>query len=121
MYFFATLTSLPVLIGCVVGLILVRQRRGSLPQRTVTLASLGLAVTLLATVLGMVWQLAIVWLYQLDRSLFTVASTAQWVLTAGLSTAGLGLLVAAVLSRGTPQHPWAAADPYRFPQPPVNQ
>ncbi|MFI5842898.1 hypothetical protein ACIA8K_24640 [Catenuloplanes sp. NPDC051500] len=113
MYFFAAVTSLPMLIACVAGLVLVRARARALPPRTTRLATAGLAALLASTVASMGWQVALPFLIRKDMSLYTMAAGVQWVLTAGLAVAGLGLLIAAVLTRSAP-----AAGPYPAPQPP---
>ncbi|GAB7043582.1 MULTISPECIES: hypothetical protein [Catenuloplanes] len=117
MYFFATVTSLPTLIAGVVGLVLVRTRAGSLPPRTTRFATVGLTLTLVSTVLGTIWQIVTPMVIQAaGTSLFGIYSFGQWIVTGGLSVAGLALLIAAVLARATPRNPWEAADP--GPRPP---
>ncbi|GAB7050358.1 hypothetical protein JCM9534A_54840 [Catenuloplanes indicus JCM 9534] len=102
------------------GLVLVRTRAGSLPPRTARFATIGLALLLASTVLGMFWQIATPMVIEATgTSLFGVYSFAQWIVTGGLSVAGLALLIAAVLARATPRNPWEAADP--GPRPPFIQ
>ncbi|MDP9797429.1 protein-S-isoprenylcysteine O-methyltransferase Ste14 [Catenuloplanes nepalensis] len=120
MFFFAAVTSLPMLIAAVAGLALVRARARSLPARSARFATIGLALVLASTVLGMIWQIATPGVLEaVGTSLFGLYSFGQWIVTGGLSVAGLALLIAAVLARATPRNPWEAVD--QGPRPPFIQ
>ncbi|WP_033340158.1 hypothetical protein [Catenuloplanes japonicus] len=119
MYFFTAVYSLPMLIACVVGLVLVRTRARALPPRSARLATLGLSALLASTAVSMAWQVSLPFLVRSDMSLYTTVAGVEWLVSAAFSVAGLGLLIAAVLARSAP--PAAGPYPYPAPQPPFIQ
>ncbi|MEV4641659.1 hypothetical protein AB0J80_30380 [Actinoplanes sp. NPDC049548] len=101
--FSGLLGHLPVLAALIAGLVLVSARQTRLGPRSTTLARLGLAALLLSQLLNMAWLFVFP---QLIRSLDYRASTYGMV-TFGVSVvlsllmaAGLGLLIAALVTRG---------------------
>lgn len=118
--FSGVLTHLPVLAVLIVGLVLVASRRARLGPRSTMLARLGLAALILCQVLDVVWLLVFP---QLIRSIdyrpstYGVLTSGVGILLSGLMAAGLGLLVAALVTRaaggGGPFEP----SPYAFPAP----
>ncbi|MEV8505656.1 hypothetical protein AB0368_12625 [Actinoplanes sp. NPDC051475] len=118
--FSGVLTHLPVLAVLIAGLALVTSRKARLGPRSTMLARLGLAALVLGELLGAVWFIVFP---QLIRSLDYRPSTYGMVtfgvglVLSTLMAAGVGLLIAAVVTRapggGGPFEP----SPYAFPTP----
>ncbi|MEH0819436.1 MULTISPECIES: hypothetical protein [unclassified Micromonospora] len=123
--------ELPTLGVLVTGLVLAVVRRGRLPQRARALMMSGIAVLLVVSLIGLVWNVAMPHLLDLrwdggggyrQYQLFSLAVGVLWAIGYPI---GLGLLVAAVLAGrpvAAPAVDWAgwtppAADDAGHPDP----
>jgi hypothetical protein len=100
--FSGVLGHLPLLAVLITGFVLIAGRRAWLGPRSVLLARLGLGALALGSVLQMVWTLLIPLLYsRLDYSAtrYGLVISVFGLLTALISAAGVGLLIAALVTR----------------------
>jgi hypothetical protein len=105
-YAFSLLFQLPLIAVLAVGLVLVGQRKAAIGPRATLLARSGLALLLVHSVLQAAWTVSIPMLYQALRSSSVasigVLSGLIGVLLALVLTIGVGLLIAAVVTRTSP-------------------
>ena len=102
--FSGVLGHLPLLAVLITGFVLIAARRARLGPRSVLFARLGLGALALATVLQIAWTILLPTLYsQLDYSVtrYGLLFSGVGLVTALVSAAGIGLLIAAVVSRGS--------------------
>jgi hypothetical protein len=100
--FSSLLGQLPLIAVLVVGLVLVSSRAARMGPRSALFARLGLAALALSCVLGLAWGLLLPTLYsRLDYSVtqYGLLFSGFGLITALLSAAGIGLLIAAAVSR----------------------
>jgi hypothetical protein len=100
--FSGVLGHLPLLAVLVAGFVLIATRRAWLGPRSVLLARLGLAALALSSLLQLAWTMLIPTLYStLDYSMmrYSLLISVSGLVTSLISAAGVGLLIAAVVSR----------------------
>jgi len=100
--FSGVLGHLPLLVVLVAGFVLIATRRAWLGPRSVLLARLGLAALALSSLLQLAWTMLIPTLYStLDYSMmrYSLLISVSGLVTSLISAAGVGLLIAAVVSR----------------------
>lgn len=100
--FLGMLGHLPLLAVLVVGFILISSRRAWLGQRSALLARMGLGALALGSLLQLAWSLLIPTLYSsMDFPMlrFSMVFSLISLVTSAASAAGVGLLVAAVVTR----------------------
>jgi hypothetical protein len=101
--FSSTVGHLPMLAVLIVGFVLLAARGRQLGTRSVLFARLGLGMLALSSVLGIAWTMLIPTLYSsLDYSMarYHLLITGIGLFTSLLSAGGIGLLIAALVSRG---------------------
>jgi hypothetical protein len=99
---------LPMLAVLIVGLVLLAQRRGRIGGRSALLGQFGLGLLIFDTILQAAWTLVIPQLYRsFDTSVasFGAISGLVGVMLAVLSTGGIALLIAALVTRTSPAPP----------------
>ncbi|QSB16851.1 hypothetical protein JQS43_11515 [Natronosporangium hydrolyticum] len=96
-----TVFALPALIVLVAGLALLTARRRTVGPRATGLAIAGAAVLLAGAVVNVVWASSLPWVLQATTSTggYAMMSAGVGILTAILHATGIGLLIAAVLTR----------------------
>ncbi|WP_212994005.1 hypothetical protein [Actinoplanes auranticolor] len=126
--FTGMLGHLPLLAVLIAGFVLVATRRERLGPRGTLLARLGLAALLLASLLQFAWQMVIPVLYEsLDYSAtqYGIVFGLIGLITSVISAAGVGLLIAAAVSRnpgpGFAGAPLDGSQPFAGPPPPGGQ
>ena len=100
--FSGLLGHLPLLAVLVAGFVLIATRRAWLGPRSVLLARLGLGALALGSLLQLAWTMLIPTLYStLDYSVIRhgLLLSVSGLVTSLISTAGVGLLIAAVVTR----------------------
>jgi hypothetical protein len=126
--FSGMLGHLPLLAVLIAGFVLVATRRERLGPRGTLLARLGLGALLLASLLQFAWQMLIPVLYEsLDYSAtqYGIVFGLIGLITSVISAAGVGLLIAAAVSRnpgpGFAGAPFDGGQPFAGPPPPGGQ
>jgi hypothetical protein len=102
--FSGLLGHLPLLAVLIVGFVLVATRRDRLSPRSMLFARLGLGALMLGSLLQFAWTMLIPMLYSsLDYSAtrYGLVFGLIGLITALISAAGVGLLIAAVVTRGS--------------------
>jgi hypothetical protein len=100
--FSIALGHLPMLAVLVAGFVLIGMRRAHLSRRSVLMGYLGLGALVLAEVLSALWSVALPQIYaSLDftSSSFSMVSLSVNLVAALLSAVGIGLLIAAIVTR----------------------
>ena len=121
--FSGVLGHLPLLAVLIAGFVLVASRRERLGPRSVLFARLGLGALAFGSVLQIVWTFLLPTLYSsLDYSVtrYGLLFSAFGLATAVLSAAGVGLLIAALVTRSPgPAYPGQppAGGPFTAPPP----
>jgi hypothetical protein len=127
--FSGMLGHLPLLAVLVAGFVLIATRRAWLGPRSVLLARLGLGALALGSLLQLAWAMLIPTLYStLDYSMtrYSLMFSVSGLVTSLISAAGVGLLIAAVVTRSPgpafpgqppPGGPPFAGPPYEGGQP----
>jgi hypothetical protein len=111
--FSSFIVQLPLLVVLIVGFVLVSSRRARLGARSTTFAMVGLALLTVELVLTTIWTMAfpsMVASLDLETSSFGLISAAVGLLLTALTAIGLGLLLAALVSR-SPADPGPPAPP----------
>jgi len=109
--FSSMLGQLPLLAVLVAGFVLVGQRRARIGARSATLALAGLGVLAFDLVLQTIWNVIfprLVASLDLRAASFGLASFSVGLILAILTAVGIGLLIAALVSRSGP-----ARDPFQ--------
>ncbi|MFI7600970.1 hypothetical protein [Actinoplanes sp. NPDC049681] len=115
------LTHLPVLAVLITGLVLVTSRQARLGPRSTMLARLGLAALILGELLGAVWVIVFPQLiHSLDYrpSTYGVVTFGVSLVLSVLTAAGVGLLIAAVVTRAPGGSAPFEPPPYAYPATP---
>ncbi|MFF0721188.1 hypothetical protein [Micromonospora sp. NPDC003816] len=89
--------DLPTLMVLITGGVLATSARGRLPGAARRLLLAGLAVLLAATLISLVWSVALPWAVTGGTARFSALSLVVGVINALLFPAGVGLLIAAAL------------------------
>ena len=120
--FSGMLGHLPLLAVLVAGFVLIATRRAWLGPRSVLLARLGLGALALGSLLQVAWTMLIPMLYStLDYSVmrFNLLFSVSGLVTSLISAAGVGLLIAAVVTRSPgpafPGQPPTGGPPFAGP------
>jgi hypothetical protein len=118
--FSSLVVQLPLLVVLIAGFVLVSSRRAQLGARSTTFAMIGLALLTAELVLSMIWTISfprLVTSLDLEPSSFGLVSAGISLILTSLTAVGLGLVIAALVSRPAAD-PGASAPPYQQQSPP---
>jgi hypothetical protein len=125
--FSGMLGHLPLLAVLIVGFVLVGTRRDRLGPRSMLFARLGLGALMLGSLLQFAWTMLIPMLYSslnYSATRYGIVFGLIGLVTSLISAAGVGLLIAAVVTRGSAPGfagPVAGGQPFAGPPPPGGQ